>query len=83
MNKWVEMMKRVPGSYDDFVNDTADWMERDEKIRCAILEQIRSKPDSDTDDVTLVLWKCLGIGEPVELVDDEVYAPAGGMRAAY
>ena len=83
MNRWIEMMQKIPGSYDDFVNDTADWMERDEKIRFAILEQLRIKPDSDTDDVTLVLWKCLGIGEPIEIVDDEMYAPAAGMRATY
>ena len=85
MDKWIEMMKKVPGSYDDFVNDTADWMERDEGIRSAILEQLRIKPSSNTDDITLILWNCLGIGEPVELVDDEVFAPipGRGIRAAY
>ena len=71
MNRWITLMEQIPGSYDDFVNDTADWMERDENIREAILEQLRVKPDSDTDDVTLVLWNCLGIGEPLEIVDDE------------
>ena len=71
MDKWIEMMKAVPGSYDDFVRDTARWMDRDENIRKAILEQLQNKPTSDTDDITKVLWGCLGIGEPLVLVDDE------------
>ena len=36
-----------------------------------IMEQLKYKPDSDTDDITMVLWKCLGIGEPLELIDDK------------
>ena len=67
----VELLRFVPGSYDDFVKDTADWMERDIRIKETILEQFRIKPESNTDDITLVLWNCLGIGEPLELVEDE------------
>ena len=79
MDKWKRILEKIPGSYEDFVNDTADWMERDETIRSAILEQLRIKPDSDTDDVTLVLWKCLDIGEPLEIDEDE---PRHKVRAA-
>ena len=70
-NAIVDRLKTVPGNYDDFINDTADWMLRDERIEKAVLDQLTNKPDSDTDDITLVLWKCLGIGTPLELIDDE------------
>lgn len=79
MDRWKKMLEKIPGSYEDFVNDTAGWMECDETIRSAILDQLRIKPDSDTDDITLVLWKCLGIGEPLEIVEDE---PRHKVRAA-
>ena len=66
----IDLLQTIPGSYPDFVNDTTDWMEKDDEIRSAILEQIAANPASDTDDITLVLWKCLGIGNPIEIVDD-------------
>ena len=74
----TNLLRSVPGSYDDFVIDTEDWMERDERIKRAILDQIKDNPESDTDDITLVLWNCLGLGEPLEIVDDDdlVYATA-------
>ena len=64
-------MKSIPGSYDDFVNSMTRWMERDGSIRDAVLEKLRVDPDSDTCDILEVLCDCLGVGEPLELIDDE------------
>lgn len=65
------LLRAIPRSYDDFVDSTADWMERDPVIKRAILNQLKTFPDSSTSDVLRVLWECLGIGEPLELIDDE------------
>ncbi|MBO4396454.1 MAG: hypothetical protein J5819_08935 [Eubacterium sp.] len=67
---YKDMLRAVPGSYDDFVNSTSRWMERDDDISRAVLEQMRINPDSDTQDIMRVLWDCLGIGKPVELAED-------------
>lgn len=72
MDDVKKILRAVPGSYDDFVNDTFAWMKRDEDFHDAIIKQLNEKPDSDTDELTLILWKHLGIGEPVELVEDEI-----------
>ena len=71
---YKDMLRNVSGSYTDFVNITNGWMEFDKSIRDAIIEQIRVNPGSNTDDVTLVLWECLGIdvNNPVSIVDDGV-----------
>ena len=69
---WTEMLWKVPKSYDDFVTDTVRWMEQDEGIRDAILLKLKENPNADSDELTLVLWKCLGIGEPLELIDDDL-----------
>ena len=45
--RYKDMLIAVPGSYDDFVNSTARWMEKDEDICRAVLEQMRLKPDSE------------------------------------
>lgn len=74
-----ERMKAVPGSYDDFVNSMVRWSERDSSIESAILEQLENKPESDTDDITLVLWKHLGIGEPIEIEEEK---PKARVKAA-
>ena len=65
------LMENIPGSYDDFVNSTVRWMVKDGKIESAIITQLRNNPKSDTSDILEVLCECLGIGEPLELVDDE------------
>ena len=67
-----ERMQAIPGSYDDFVNSMVRWSERDSSIESAILEQLDKKPKSNTDDITLVLWKHLGVGEPLEIVEDDI-----------
>lgn len=64
-------MENVPDSYDDFVDCTVRWMVKDGKIKTAILAQLRDNPKSNTSDVLEVLCDCLGIGESLELVDDE------------
>ena len=66
-----EKLKAVPGSYDDFVNDIMRWIRRDSNIEVLIENQFISKPDSTTDDLTLVLWDYLGVGKPIEIVDDD------------
>ncbi len=65
------ILKSIPGSYDDFVVITNGWMEKDQSIRDAIIGQLEKKPDSNTDEITTILWDCLGIGEPIEIVDDD------------
>ena len=65
------LMENIPDSYDDFVNCTVRWMVKDGKIQKAILTQLRDKPESDTSDVLEVLCDCLGLGEPLEIVDDD------------
>jgi hypothetical protein len=65
------LLRAIPRSYDDFVDSTADWMERDPEIKRAILNQLKLYPESTPSDVLKVLWQYLGIGEPLKLVDDE------------
>lgn len=65
------LMESIPDSYDDFVNSTVRWMVRDDKIQSAILAQLRNNPKSDTSDILEVLCDCFGIGEPLELVEDD------------
>ncbi len=77
-----EMLNEIPGSYDDFVNSTARWMEKDPSIREAILKQIENNSDSDTQDIMKVLWKCLGIGEPLTIVDDEEEKPKRSRKSS-
>ena len=66
-----DLMMAISDSYDDFVDVMSGWMERDASIRDAVLEQLRTKPNSNSSDILEVLCECLGIGEPLELVDDE------------
>ena len=65
------LMENIPDSYDDFVNCTVRWMIKDGKIQSAILTQLRNNPKSETSDILEVLCDCLGIGEPLELVDED------------
>ena len=66
-----KLMKDIPDSYDDFVNCTVRWMVKDGRIQNAILAQLKDKPESDTSDVLEVLCGCLGLGEPLEIVEDD------------
>ncbi len=66
-----ERLSSLPGSYDDFVRFTMECMDRDVIIRNAVMSRLNDVPDSDVNDITQVLCDCLGIGEPLELIDDE------------
>ena len=66
-----ERLSSLPGSYDDFVHFTMECMDRDVIIRNAVMSRLIDVPDSDVNDITQVLCDCLGIGEPLELIDDE------------
>ena len=68
-----ELMQKVPGSYTDFVDSMCRWMNRDDNIRKLVMDQLRAKPESDTQDLMTILWDYLGIGEPMELVDEDQY----------
>lgn len=85
-------LEAIPGSYDDFVNSTERWMEQDDQIKNSILKQFETDPDSSYADIMNILCERLGIGEPVELVDEDQYesgfddAPISNeddVRAAY
>lgn len=65
------MLRALPRSYDDFVNDTADWMERDNSIRDAVLDQLHNYPVSTPSDVLKIVCEKLGMMEPLEIVDDD------------
>lgn len=68
-----EKLTSLPYSYDDFVRFVMQCIETEKGVEEAILEQFRIKPDSDTNDIAKVLCGCLGIGAPVELVDEDEY----------
>jgi hypothetical protein len=68
-----ERLREVPGSYDYFVNSTARWMEKDDNIRDDIINQLERRPDSNTKDIMNILCNHLGIGNPIELVDENEY----------
>ena len=89
-----ERLASLPYSYDDFVRFTLQCIEQVDGVKEAIDNQFRLKPDSDTNDITKVVVDFLGLGDPLELVDDddedfyagatETATRAGGMvRVAY
>ena len=80
-----ERLSSLPGSYDDFVRFTMECMDRDVMIRNSVMSRLLDVPDSDANDITQVLCDCLGIGESLELIDDEdesQYATTA-VRAVY
>ena len=66
-----EKLASLPYSYDDFVRFTMQCIERDGGVKEAIDRQFQVKPDSDTNDITKVVVDFLGLGEPLEIVDDD------------
>jgi hypothetical protein len=52
-------------------------------IRSRIIDQLNDNPNSTTSDILKVLCDYLGIGDPIELVDDEDESvfDVGTMRA--
>ncbi len=78
-----EKLASLPYSYDDFVRFTMQCIEREDGVKEAIDRQFQVKPDSDTNDITKVVVDFLGLGEPLELVDDDVIFPrvnTGSLR---
>ncbi len=68
-----ELMQNVSGSYDDFVNAMVRWMSSDSNIRNKVRSYLNVNPNPSTSDVLGILWECLGVGEPLEIVDDDNY----------
>ena len=68
-----DRLRDIPGSYDDFVNSTARWMEHDNSIKASILEQLDANPNSTIHDIMTIICNALEIGDPVELVDEDQY----------
>ena len=66
-----DILKAVPGSYDDFVNSTAECMNKDENLRNMILNLLRVSPGADSSDVLKALCDFYGFNKPLELVDDD------------
>lgn len=71
MNNIRDMLRTVPNSYGDFVDFTAGWMEKDDTIKEAILKLLHDRPESDSGDILEVLCDCLGIGVPLNLIEEE------------
>ena len=65
-----EKLMALPYSYDDFVDFTMQCIEQEKGVKEAVEKQFSINPNSDTNDITEVVWRCLGIDEAVELIDD-------------
>ena len=66
-----ERLASLPYTYADFVGFTMRCIEQEDGVKEAIDNQFRVKPDSDTNDITRVVVNFLGLGEPLEIIDDE------------
>ena len=66
-----DILRSVPGSYDDFVNSTAECMSQDGKLKSMILNLIRIRPEVDSSGVLRALCDFYGFNKPLELVDDD------------
>ena len=71
-----ERLQLVPRSYDDFVNYTARYMDQNDELKSIILEFIETHPEANSGEVLEVLVDFLGLGEPLEIVDDDISLPA-------
>ena len=68
-----ELMENISDSYDDFVNSMVRWMSSDRKIRTKVHSYLKTNPNPSTSDVLGVLWDCLGMEEPLEILDNDAY----------
>ena len=66
-----DILRAVPGSYDDFVNSTAECMSQDEGLRNLIVKLLINKPESNSSDILKVVCDFYGFNRPLELVDDD------------
>ncbi len=77
-----DRLRSVPKSYDDFVRYAMECMEEDDAVRDLLERQFMVKPDSDVNDITKILCDHRGVGEPLEIVDDEKPAPSSRIKVA-
>jgi len=66
-----ELLANIHDSYDDFVDTMLHWFNEDTCIRNTVLDYLKSNPNSSSSDVLKVLWNCLGIGERLQMADEE------------
>ena len=66
-----DILRAVPGSYDDFVNSTSECMRQDGELKSIILNLIRIRPEVDSSGVLKALCDFYGFNKPLELVDDD------------
>ena len=65
-----DILRAVPGSYDDLVDSTSECMSQDAKLKSMILNLIRIRPEVDSSGVLKALCDFYGFNNPLELVDD-------------
>lgn len=66
-----DILSAVPGSYDDFVNSTAECMNQDEGLKNLIVKLLINEPESNSSDILKVMCNYYGFNRPLELVDDD------------
>ena len=66
-----DILSAVPGSYDDFVNSTAECMSQDEGLKNLIVKLLINEPESNSSDILKVMCNYYGFNRPLELVDDD------------
>ena len=66
-----DILSAVPGSYDDFVNSTAECMSQDEGLKDLIVKLLINEPESNSSDILKVMCNYYGFNRPLELVDDD------------
>ena len=66
-----ERLKTVPRSYDDFVRYVKESMAEDEDVKAFMEDYLETHPESNSGEVLLALFDFVGIGEPMEIVDDD------------
>ncbi len=64
-------LRMVPRSYEDFVNYAAERMEENNDLCDAVLKYMDSNPDANSSDILEVIANNNGLGEPLEIIDDE------------
>ena len=67
----IEILQSIPRSYDDFVRYVSDCINEDGNVEAVVLGQLQSNTSSTPGDVLKAIFKYKGIGEPIEIVDDE------------
>lgn len=66
-----ERLLTIPKSYGDFVRYVMESIDEDSALTEIIEKQFARKPNSDVNDITALICDYKGIGEPLEIIDDE------------